>query len=185
MRRLLSRISSATVLFNMLAFAYGFSNENGKHYLSVNISSTAYRGRVGVFLLFLHFHSSLSSLYLSFISSTISSISFLPSLRDDTKWLVKLQHNHSIYPQLSIMCQNIFTACQWYQWRNSASENLIFKLKFVSIEYLPVHSMIAYYRTTRKIFGSKRPGTGKYLRSNPSIYVTPCDVILRIFLEID
>ena len=46
------------------------------------------KGREGVFLffLFLHFHSCLlSSLFLSFISSTISSISFLPSLGDDTK----------------------------------------------------------------------------------------------------
>ena len=43
--------------------------------------------------------------------------------------VVKPQHNHGIYPQLSIICYSFLTACQWYQWRNSlgnsASENMV------------------------------------------------------------
>ena len=72
-------------------------------------------GREGMFLflLFLHSFIFLSPLSLSFISSTVSSISFSFSLGDDTKWLTRVdvslnsQHNKSQVPTAVSLLLNL------------------------------------------------------------------------------
>ena len=70
--------------------------------------------------------------------------------------VVKTQHNHGIYPQLSILCHNILTACQWYQWRNtlgnSAYENMLDTISECSDQNVQLRRLIRVFaRRTGRI----------------------------------